>query len=162
MASDLLFEEVQGTRKEGAVRFFRVTAALFGLALAFNLVRQSGAVSEVTTGLILGTVLCILLSIFSDSGMTTQVRTDGIYVRLKPFHPSFVQYAWKDIQQVAISQYNPFEYGGLGIRRGPMGLGYIAIGNTAIHLVLQNGQKVLVTTQQPQEVAEVLRRLGRL
>ena len=59
--------------------------------------------------------------------------------------------------------YDPIsEYGGYGIRSGPRGAAYIARGNRAVQLELQDGHKMLVGSQRPEELARaILNRGGR-
>jgi hypothetical protein len=49
------------------------------------------------------------------------------------------------------------EYGGYGIRSGPRGLAYIASGNDGVQLELKDGSKLLIGSQQSEELAEHIR-----
>jgi hypothetical protein len=53
-------------------------------------------------------------------------------------------------------EYNALDYGGYGIRSGPGGLAYIADGNRAAQLELNDGRKLLIGSQRPEELARVL------
>ena len=59
-----------------------------------------------------------------------------------------------EIKYAAAIRYNPVaEYGGYGIRSGPRGRAYIASGNRAVQLEFRDGQKMLVGSQRPEELA---------
>lgn len=159
----VLFEEVQASGGGGAPKFLRGLAGVFALALVGNLIWQRGAVSELTAFIFIAGAICFVASILLAFRLITQVRTDGLYVRYAPLQPNFVRYAWSDVREVYLRRYNALpEYGGWGLRMGPYGGGYIVPSEWGIQLVLENGKKVLISTNRPEEVTEVLRKLGRL
>ncbi len=163
MDTGILFEEVQGSGKKSVRDFFKVTAGLFVIALAFNLFKQKGDINQLTTGLFVGLLICALAAIFTSTKMVTQIRKDGIYVRFPPFQSSFNKYSWDIIQELYLRKYDPVsEYNGWGIKVGPAGKGYVVSGDTGIQLELCDNSKVLVGTQRPEEVADILRALNKL
>lgn len=162
MDAPILFEEVQASGGGGAQKFLRGLAGVFALALIVNLLGQRGEVSGLTAFIFIAGTLCLVGSILLAFRLITQVRTDGIYVRYAPLQPGFAYYGWSDIREVYLRRFSPFEYGGWGLRIGPYGGGYIVPGEWGIQLVLHDGKKVLITTNRPEEVTEVLRKLGRL
>jgi hypothetical protein len=51
-------------------------------------------------------------------------------------------------------RYDPAaEYGGYGIRSGAKGLAYIASGNRGVQVELNDGRKLLIGSQRPEELA---------
>ena len=57
--------------------------------------------------------------------------------------------------------YNPLgEYGGWGIKMGSTGVALNARGNRGVRLTLQDGRRVLVGSQRPEELAEALGAAG--
>jgi hypothetical protein len=163
MDAAVLFEEVQASGGGGTQKFLRGLAAVFALALVGNLLWQGGEVSGLTAFIFIAGAVCLVGSIMLAFRLITQVRTDGIYVRYAPLQPAFVRYAWTDVRQVYLRRYNALpEYGGWGLRMGPYGGGYIVPSEWGIQLVLQDGKKILVSTNRPEEVTEVLRNLGLL
>jgi hypothetical protein len=163
MDAPILFEEVQASGGGGAQKFLRGLAGVFALALIVNLLWQGGAVSGLTAFVFIAGALCLLASILLSFRLITQIRTDGIYVRYAPLQLAFVCYTWTDVRQVYLRRYNALaEYGGWGLRMGPNGGGYIVPGEWGIQLVLEGGKKVLIATNRPEEITEVLRKLGRL
>ena len=60
-------------------------------------------------------------------------------------------------------QYDPAaEYGGYGIRSGANGLAYIASGNRGVQVELNDGRKLLIGSQRPEQLARsiIQSRLG--
>lgn len=158
-----MIEEVQGPVRKSFSDFFRVMAVIFLLAVLFNIIKQGGVLTEVSYGLFAGLLVCALVTVFSSFKLVTQIREDGIYVRYLPFLPSFVRFGWTEIEEVYIREFDPLmEYNGWGIKTGVSGRSYTIGGNTiGIQLVLQNGTRVLIGTQRGEEVAVVLKKMGR-
>lgn len=163
MNTPLLFEEIQGSSKKGTRDFCKAMAIIFAISLLVNLILQKGAISKMTIGLFTGIVVFIGLLVLLNVKMVTQIKMDGIYVRYAPFQPSFSYYSWESISEVYIREYNALlEYGGWGIRIGFRGKAYIASGNTGLQIIFKDDSKVLIGTRQPDAIANVLRKMGRL
>jgi hypothetical protein len=161
MRSEILFEEIQGSGKKQLRDFLRVLIFGFTISIAINLYRQHGEITMWTTGLLTGLVFSGIASLLTYVKMITQIRTDGIYVRFPPFQSSFSRYEWGNILDIYIREFDAIpEYGGWGIRFSPMGRGFILPGHTGIQIVLQDKSRILISTRMPEEVAEVLKRMG--
>ena len=160
MTESILFEEIQGSGKKAARDFMRFAAGVFLLALFFNLAKGKGEISTTTTVLFSGFVLSVLISIVSYTKLVTQIRTDGIYIRFFPFQPSFNRYDWEDILDVYIRKFDAYsEYGGWGIRNGPLGKGYLISGQTGIQIVFRDKNRLLISTEKATEVSAILHSL---
>ena len=160
-SSDILFEEVQSRTSRQTVGFFRTVSVIVFAALVINIILQKGIATSFTYFLITTLTILIVLNLILPSNLTTQIRSDGIYVRFSPFRPSFVKFSWNDIEDVYLRNYDALsEYFGWGYRIGPHGTGYIVAGNVGIQIILKNGNKVLVTTQRPNEVKDVLQKIA--
>jgi hypothetical protein len=106
----------------------------------------------------LGVFLSILLLFGFWFELNTQIYTDGIYVRFRPFHRKPRIYTWSEIEHYEIRKYKPLmEYGGWGVRMGFKGLAFNVRGNMGLQLVLKNGKRVLIGTQRAAELAGVLK-----
>lgn len=82
--------------------------------------------------------------------LNTEVREDGIYARFVPFHLRWRRFAFSDLKTIEARKYSPImDYGGWGIRWSFAGTAYNVKGNMGIQLVLNNGKRVLIGTQQP-------------
>jgi hypothetical protein len=91
--------------------------------------------------------------------LDTQIKTDGIYVKLSPLQTSFRFFPWNSLQKCYVRKYSPIaEYGGWGWRFGLFGKGvcYNISGNQGLQLEFMNGKKLLIGTQKPKAVSEVV------
>lgn len=161
MSTEIIFEEIQAADRKNMRGFFKATAGIFVVALILNLIMQKGNFSNITIALFVGFLICAIASIFSDIRLVTQIRTNGIYVRFFPFEFSFNIYSWDSIQEIYIRKFDPLTIG-KGIRWTPMGRVYIFSGDTGIQIVFKNGAKLLIGTQCPDEMADILHTLGKL
>jgi hypothetical protein len=113
-----------------------------------------------TTGLIISlTLLFIIIK------LETQVKKDGIYVRLFPFHISYKHYPWDKLSKSFVRQYSPLtEYGGWGLRLGLFGKGkaYNVSGDMGLQLEFSDLKKLLIGTNRPDELEATLRTIGKL
>ena len=91
--------------------------------------------------------------------LQTEVRPDGIYVRFFPFHIHFKRFAREDLSEYYARQYKPIrEYGGWGIRYSIRnGRAYNVRGNKGVQLVLSTGKKLLIGSQNPEQLEAAIR-----
>lgn len=158
-----MFEEIQGNSKKPIRDFFRVVSGLFIIAIVFNLFLTRGEPNPTTYNLLASLSVCVLLAIFLNVKMVTQIRVDGIYVKFFPFQNRFEKYSWDKISEIYFRNFDALiEYGGWGIRIGVNGKSYIVIGNVGIQLILDDGSKVLIGTQKPDELKQSLSQLGKV
>lgn len=117
-------------------------------------------------GLLITTGLTILLTIlFLNFRLDTLIKKDGIYVRFFPFHLKFKYYAWEKLKKSFVRQYSPIaEYGGWGLRYGFLGKGkaFNVSGDKGLQLEFMDNKKLLIGTSKPDELTEVLKRIGQL
>ena len=169
---DLRFEEVQRFRQPWLLVLVYggsgATAGLFLYGMFHQLVlgRPWGdkpmsdlALWIVGPCMILFGVLMIWL--FAKMSLTTQVRTDGLYVHYFPIHlrgPKKIPL--EDAEKVAAVTYRPIrDYGGWGIRMVPGGRAYNVSGDRGVRIDFADGKHVLIGSQQPEVLAEALRAL---
>lgn len=106
-------------------------------------------------------VLTSILTYFAR--LETVIKVDGIYVRFFPFQLSFSFYSWESLSKLYVRKYNPItEYGGWGLRFGvfKQGRALSVSGNHGLQLVFADNKKLLIGTNQPQELQEILEKLG--
>ena len=164
MHTPILFEEIQHFRQKWfwwlmiAMNAFLITG-FFANAFIHHEVNNDTSAGLLTAIF----VIAIITLLLHHSGMVTQVRSDGIYVKVMPFHSSFKFFSWHSIDQVYIRTYNPItEYGGWGMRHTLNGVAFNVTGNIGLQLVFNNGAKLLIGTQQPEQLAAALIILGKL
>ena len=116
--------------------------------------RPWGAPALSNGGLLFLTVLLIAVYFrLITVKLITEVRAHEIAIGLRGL--------WKRrriplelIRSVAPVHYDPVQdFGGYGIRSSRRGTAYIARGNDAVELVLNDGERILIGSQAPQELA---------
>lgn len=89
----------------------------------------------------------------------TQIKNDGVYVKLFPFHLKYKFYSWEQLSKSYVRKYNPIsEYGGWGYRIGIFGKGKafnISV-NMGLQLELNNKSKIFIGTRKAEELKSVL------
>ena len=161
--SEIIFEEVQQVSKKSVRDFCKVLMGVMLIAVIVNLILRKGSMTDFN--LLLTILLSILLfvNIILSAKLVLQIRADGIYVRFPPLKPLFSRYFWTDISEVFVRNYDTMkEFFGWGIRIQPRRTGYIVAGDTGLELVFKNGTRVPITTQRPNEINEVLRKIEKL
>ena len=134
MSTDPAYREVQRFRP------WWLWALLGGIAL---LMLVLGPLSIVGLA-ILGGVAAFLYSL----RLETEVRADGIYIKMWPLHQSFRRITWSEIERYELRTYKPLrEFGGWGIRWVPGGIAYNVRGNRGVWMERTNDRSVLVGTQ---------------
>jgi hypothetical protein len=163
MKTEIFFEEVLQFSKKPVRDFFRFLMGIIFIAVIFNLILQKGRMTDFNLALTILLSLLLITNIILASKLIMQIREDGIYVRFPPWQPLASQFFWTDISEVYVRNYDSMkEFFGWGIRIQPRRTGYIVAGNTGIEIVLKNGNKVLITTHQPEAVNEVIRTMEKL
>ena len=164
---NLLYREVQHFRQ-----FW-----IWILVLALSLIAVWGMVQQIALDKPFGSnpapdiVLVILVVVigfglpifFYITNLTTEVRDDGVHFRFFPLHITFRKIGLEDINGFDVQTYRAIrDYGGWGIRYGRKGKAYNVSGNRGVQLQLSNGERILMGSQHPEEMAEAIKAiLGR-
>ncbi|MBV4355614.1 hypothetical protein [Pinibacter aurantiacus] len=88
--------------------------------------------------------------------LETTVTQKDVTFRWRPFQKKVKQFNWSDIAKAEIVHYG---FVGYGLRVTSHGLVYTAGGNAGLKLVLKSGRKIIIGTQRPEELEEVLAQL---
>jgi len=105
----------------------------------------------------------IIPALFYFLKLKTKVEENGIYVRFIPFHLKEIFISWDQLDECYIRTYSPLgEYGGWGIKYclGGAGKVYNVSGNQGLQLVFKDGARLLIGTQKPQELQEVIKKIA--
>jgi hypothetical protein len=105
----------------------------------------------------------LLSLLFVAFRLDTLVKSDGVYFRFFPIHRKYRYYPWEQLAELYVREYAPIlEYGGWGIRWGLFGKGlaYNIKGNMGLQLLLKNKKRILIGTNKPKELKDVLERIG--
>ena len=156
-----LYREVQRFRQVWvwALVLFIALFTIYGLVQQLILGKPFGTNPAPDAVLVVITVVFGLIFplFFHTVNLTTEVYDDGLYIRFYPFHLSFHKIAPDDIKGFEARTYSPIrEYGGWGIRYGSRGKAYNVSGNRGLQLELSDGKRLLIGSQRPEELAEVL------
>jgi hypothetical protein len=93
--------------------------------------------------------------------LVTEVRSDGLAVRIAPFQRSFRTESFDGIESVDVATYDASEHGGWhwGVRVGPTGnTSYRLSGGDGVRLELADGETLFVGSQRPAELAAAIER----
>ena len=116
------------------------------LMIAFGPISWGGLV-------VVGAVAMLLYSL----RLETEVRADGIYLKMWPLHRSARRIPWSEIERYESTQYRPLqEFGGWGIRWTPGKLAYNVSGDRGIRIERTTGRVVLVGSQCPEELVRAI------
>ncbi|HRB31061.1 MAG TPA: hypothetical protein PK872_06080 [Ferruginibacter sp.] len=120
---------------------------------------QFGEKPMTDTGLIILMLITLTLSLcFFSLRLETLIKPDGIYFRFYPFQIKYKSIAWKDLTEIYVRQYSPIaEYGGWGIRGIGKNKAYNVSGNKGIQLITTNNTRILIGTQKPDEINEIIK-----
>ena len=164
MDPDILFEEEQQFSRKSAKGAVTVIGVLLlgGVLIAFVSGKAIGQTAISSFALVF-LALAVLSYILDKSKLSLQIREDGIYVRLSPFHRKFQVYSWEVIDLAYVRNYDGLrEFGGWGLKMGASGTSYTTSGDIGLQLVLSNNNRLLIGTQQAGRLADILHRLGKL
>lgn len=95
--------------------------------------------------------------------LITEVRDDGLYVRLGPVQRTPRHVPATEIADVAVTTYSPASYGGWhwGVRRSLGGnTVYRLRGDRGVEVVLGGGERIFVGSRSPSELETALRRVA--
>lgn len=111
-----------------------------------------GPVSPVGLAIV-GVVAMFLYSL----RLETEVRADGIYLKMWPLHLSFRRIPWSEIERYESRTYGPLrEFGGWGIRWAPGEIAYNVSGNRVVWIERTNDRSVLVGSQHDKEFVNAI------
>ncbi|MFC7028954.1 hypothetical protein ACFQJ5_17215 [Halomicroarcula sp. GCM10025324] len=138
-----LFREVQRFRQPW------LWTLLGGVALLMIVLGPVSWGGLVVVGAVAGFVFSLRL--------TTEVRGDGIYLKMWPIHRSFRRIPWSEIERYEAKGYSPLrEFGGWGIRWAPGKLAYNVRGSRGVWIERMNERDVLVGSQHSEEFVEAI------
>ena len=102
-------------------------------------------------------VVAVVATLLYSLRLQTEVRADGIYLKMWPIHRSFRRISWSEIERYESKQYSPLrQFGGWGIRWAPGKVAYNVSGDRGIWIERTNGRAVLIGSQFPEEFASAI------
>ena len=94
--------------------------------------------------------------------LSTRIDQEGIHYQFFPFHFKFRRIAWDEIEKAYVRKYDAItEFGGWGLKGGffwkkSKGVAINVSGDIGVQLVLKNGKKILIGTNQEEQAKQVL------
>ena len=93
--------------------------------------------------------------------LETEIKRDGVYVRVPPLLLKWRFYPWENIAKAYIREYKPIlEYGGWGIRGLGKNRALNISGNIGLQLEFTDGKKMLIGTNNWDDLQKALVKLG--
>lgn len=139
---------------------------IFGCYQQIILGKEFGDKPMGNQGLLSITVLMLLIpTLFLISKLETRITKEGIYVRFFPYHLKFKCFPWNSLSKCYVRQYSALtEFGGWGLRWGLFGAGraFNVSGDKGLQLEFTEGKKLLIGTNKPEELTQVLLSIGQL
>jgi hypothetical protein len=103
-------------------------------------------------------IIAGLLFLLLRIELYTKIDSSGIFYKFSPFHKNYKVVEWHNVKKAYVRKYKPIrEYGGWGARYGINGKAYNVAGKYGIQIVFNNGKKLLLGTQKPEELKELLK-----
>ena len=164
--SNILFKENQSLRSQGILLVVWMVASVVvihqGYSFYMRIIKGVpwGGQSQVSDGWFIGLTIIylalagVLIWIGYRLELRVKVDLDCLYISYFPFVKRIIPLS--RIVNWEARQYNPLkEYGGRGIKWGgrDRGWSYTVSGNWGLALELEDGKKLLVGTQKPEEFA---------
>ena len=135
---------------------------IHGMYTQFYLGQAWGDRPMSNTGLVFSAAFSIALTggialLLYKLKLITKVGVNGIYIRFFPLTSRNIPF--ENITSCKARTYSPIrEYGGWGIRFSRKGRAYNVSGNKGVQLELKQGRPLLIGSQVPEELANVINR----
>ncbi|SEU11247.1 hypothetical protein SAMN04488694_1499 [Natrinema hispanicum] len=147
METDTAFREVQRFRQRW---LWSLLGGISLLMLVLGPISWGGLI-------VIGATAALLYSL----RLQTEVRADGIYIKMWPLHRSFRRITWSEIERYEPRQYRPLrEFGGWGIRWAPGKLAYNVSGNRGVWIERTNGRAVLIGSKRPEDFVRAIKEVS--
>ena len=150
-------------------RFLKPWRWLFSVMLIFigvaSIIRHDhidGKLISSAAVIIISVIVIFVFILLYTMKLKTKIDAQGIYYKYIPLHWQEIRIDWSKLENAYVRKYNPIlEYGGWGIRLGIFGKGraYNVYGNMGMQLVFKDGKKLLLGTQKPDELQNILNEL---
>ena len=152
----VLFEEKQ--RFPRWLTILSLILPVLSAVVVYFVIKDKMNNPQMWPGIIIGFIALLLgPALLASFKLITQVRPDGLYISLFPFHISFKRFTFDQIKAYYPRKYSPLaEYGGWGIRFGRSGKAYNVRGNLGLQLEFTNGKKLLIGSKDPDLLSQAI------
>jgi len=148
--ANVLFREVQDLHSKFILFSVLYPACLlWGLGIYILLFGKPAGIQEVSNLYLLGVWVIFGIGfpvLFYCIKYITEVRPDGIYIRLAPLNPSFKQIPFYMVEECKIQGYEVFTGKDVEVSKPSRGV------NLGIILKLISGKKMIISSRKPEEL----------
>ena len=159
---DVIFREVQQFRQPILWLVLICLVLIFvGLAVKAGLAARGGmGGSPAALGFLAGALLTLVVcGLFFVANLTTEVRSDGVYVRFFPLQLSFHEVPTDRVREIVSITYRPLrDYGGWGMRYSSHGRAYNVSGDRGVRISYSEDEStsILIGSRRPDELAAAI------
>ena len=168
----ILFEEKQKFNIILSGIVLMSIAMVFAIPIYIQIVKLETPVREVLSNSLLYLLpllfICLVMAAICLTRLETTITDKGVFVSFFPFLFKKKTILWEDVKEAFVREYNPItEYGGWGApfihiatARGIANNRALnAKGNKGLQLILKDGKRLLIGTQEPDKIGRVLKEL---
>jgi len=101
-----------------------------------------------------GLALPILLLVIK---LKVQIREDGVYLKIIPFHFSYRKILWNDISNYELYEHGQKEVNKLGIIYAILGKSYSLGGKHGLKLDLETGKTIYIESRRSEKIIEMIK-----
>lgn len=163
-----IFKEVQRFDQWWLITLFVLVYA----KITYDILRFFRETKEVNIGdleefIVPGIVIILVTILIFSLKLKSRIDENGISYQFFPIQLKAKNVPWESLKECNVRKYSPIlEYGGWGFRGilklklfglGKNGKAYNVRGNIGIQMVLKNGSKILVGTQEKEQAKQVLK-----
>ena len=110
----------------------------------------------IVSGFIVIAIPVAIFILLYSMTLIIEVRDDGIYFMLKPFHSRYRRILWHEIESFEIVNHGLFRYG-VGAHWGPGWKAYTLLGSKVIKIKRKSGSAIILSSTRPQEFSDVVK-----
>lgn len=101
-----------------------------------------------------------IMILFFVMNLKTIINQEYISIQFFPFIRKPRSFIWEDITKLELTKYNPLsDYGGWGIRGVSKNRAYNIQGNIGLKIYFKNGNTLMIGTQKPDEINNIVSKI---
>jgi hypothetical protein len=110
---------------------------------------------------VVGTMVVLCVSLLLMLRLETRLDAAGAHYRLFPLQWAWRSQPWAEVAAAYVRAYDPLsEYGGWGLKGSRSNRALNIAGDQGLQLVLRDGNRLLLGTQRPADIAQALEQLA--
>ncbi|MBF9141972.1 hypothetical protein [Hymenobacter properus] len=108
-----------------------------------------------------GVIVVLSIGLLLTLRLETRLDAAGVHYRLFPLQLTWRSRPWTELAAAYVRSYDPLgEYGGWGLKGSQSNRALNISGDQGLQLELRDGSRLLLGTQRPAEITQVLEQLG--